>query len=215
MSFLLWQRESDIAIASARLVLRADEVPALRQAHALRDELDTLRREQEQRVAAACEAAVARGHAQGLEQGRAAASDEIAATLAALAADAERQRSQLRGEVAQLALQIARKLMGSFAADERLVALAATAARDALPSGGLTLALHPARVEAVRERLARHAAAGGEPLPDFDLRADETCAPDGCRIETELGSLEAALDAQLERLAQAWGVRVPSTEAPR
>ena len=42
-----------------------------------------------------------------------------------------------------------------------------------------------------------------EALP-FELRADASCALDDCRIETELGSVDASLDAQLQRLAQAW-----------
>jgi flagellar biosynthesis/type III secretory pathway protein FliH len=206
MSFLLWQRESDIAIASARLVLRADEVPALRQALALRDELEALHRDAQQRLAAAADAARTQGHAEGLAEGRAAARDEVAATLAALAADAEQERAQLRGEVAQLALQVARKLIGALAGDERLVALAATAAREALPEGRLALAVHPARADAVRARLASSRDDAYAALADVDVRADETCAPDDCRLDTELGSIDASPEAQLDRLAQAWGV---------
>jgi flagellar biosynthesis/type III secretory pathway protein FliH len=88
-----------------------------------------------------------------------------------------------------------------------LVALASVAAREMLPAPVLTLRVHPDRVDAVRDRLAALAADGAaEPSPAFDLRADDTCAPDDCRIDTELGTADASLDVQLERLARAWGV---------
>ncbi|HSB22130.1 MAG TPA: hypothetical protein VLE94_03375, partial [Burkholderiaceae bacterium] len=93
MSFLLWQREAGVTIASARLVLRADEVPALRDAQQLRDELESLRREQQVRMQAARNAAHDEGFAAGLQEGRAQARDEIAATLAALATNAARHEA--------------------------------------------------------------------------------------------------------------------------
>lgn len=209
MSFVLWQRGRDTGIASTRLVLRAAEVPLLSEAHSLRDRLEALHTEQAQRVEAACEDARERGHTLGLEQGVLAARDEVAASLMALARTAEQERTRVRGQVAALALQVARKLMGQMADDERLLALADTAARDMLPGSTLTLVIHPSHVDTLRGRLAamaRHASEGGEPSPVFDLRGDPACALDSCRIETEFGSVDASLDAQLTRLAQAWGV---------
>jgi type III secretion system HrpE/YscL family protein len=209
MSFVLWQRGRDTGIASTRLVLRAAEVPLLTDAQALRDRLEALCAEQSQRVDAACEEARERGHALGLEQGMAAGRDEIAAGLAGLVRTADQERIKLRSQVAALALQVARKLMGELADDERLLALADTAARDLVPGSTLTLVVHPSHVDAMRTRLsamARHAGERGAPAPAFELRADPTCAPDACRIETEFGSVDASLNAQLARLAQAWGV---------
>ena len=205
MSFVLWQRGGDTGIASARLVMRAAEVPLLADAATLRDRLQALHDSEAQRIAAACEEARARGHALGLEQGVHAARDEIAATLTQLTADAQQDRERLRTQVGALALHVARKLIGELAADERLLALAETAARDALPGASLTLLVHPDQADAVRARLARRASA--DAAPALELRTDPTCPLDACRIDTELGSVDASLDAQLERLAAAWGVR--------
>ena len=209
MSFVLWQRGRDTGIASNRLVLRAAEVPLLAEAHAVRDRLEALHTEQAQRVEAACQQARERGHALGLDEGRQAARDEIAATLVALARAADQDRLRLRGQVAALALQVARKLIGELADDERLLALADTASHDMLPGVALTLVTHPSHADALRARLAamaRHAGESGAPAPAFELRADPACAPDTCRIETEFGSVDASLNAQLARLADAWGV---------
>jgi len=210
MSFLLWQRESGTTIASSRLVLRAEEVPPLREALALRDDLDTLRREQQAHVDAARDAARAEGLALGREQGRAAARDELAANLVDISQAAAQREARLRADVAALALQVARKLVGTIAADAQLAALACTAAREMLPAPRLTLLVHPERCDAVRARLAQLTAlaeAAAEGVPAFEVRGDETCAIDDCHIETELGSADASLECQLGRLAQAWGVR--------
>ena len=207
MSFLLWQRESGVAIASARLVLRAGEVPALRDAQQLRDELDTLRREQEMRVQAARDAAHAEGLAAGLSEGRARARDEIAATLAALATTAAQHEAHRRADVAALALQVARKLLGELDGAERLAAMANEAAREMLPAPRLTVRVHPDRSDAVRAQLQRMAARGdAETAVSFEVVGDDGCAVDDCRIDSELGSADASLDQQLARLAQAWGV---------
>jgi len=209
MSFLLWQREAGVAIASARLVLRADEVPALRDAQQLRDDLDSLRREQHARVQAACSAAHAEGLAAGLQEGRAQARDEIAATLAALATTAAQHEARRRADVATLALQVARKLLGEIDDAQRLAALAREASREMLPAPRLTLRVHPQRAEAVRAQLQRMAARDNESVPAYEVLADDGCALDDCRIDSELGSADASLDRQLARLAQAWGVTLP------
>ena len=53
----------------------------------------------------------------------------------------------------------------------------------------------------MRQRLARDGA------PAFDVRADADAGLDDCVIETDLGRVEVSLDAQLARLAAAWGVQ--------
>jgi len=206
MSFLLWQREAGVAIASARLVLRADEVPALREAQQLRDDLDALRRDQQAHVQAACEAARAEGVAAGLREGRAQARDEIAATLATLTATAAQHEAARRADVAALALQVARKLLGEIDDAQRLAALAREAAREMLPAPRLTVRVHPQRAEAVRAQLQSLTAREGGSMPACEVLADEGCAADDCRLDTDLGSADASLDQQLACLAQAWGV---------
>lgn len=206
MSFVLWHRGGTSGIAASRRVLRAAEVPLFAEANELRDAIEKMRDSQAQTIAAAAAQARAQGHAQGLEEGRAAARDEVAAALTALAHEAERQRAQLRSEIAVLALQVARKLLGEFADADRLVALAATAAQDLLPAQALTLIVHPDLAATVRARLDALAATG-HAAPPFELRVDPDCAPTDCRIETEYGRIDAALDAQLQRLAAAWGLR--------
>ena len=206
MSFLMWQRQGDMRIASTRRVLRAAEVPLLVEAQQLRDRVLELERTHDARVQAACDGARAEGLAQGLAEGRAAARDDVAGQVSALAARAAQQHDALREQMAALALQVARKLIGSFATPEQLVSLACTAARDVMPDQSLSLVVHPDVCDDVRTRLHALAHDDTPDLPCFDVRADPACEPGTCRIETALGTVDASLDAQLARLARAWSV---------
>jgi type III secretion system HrpE/YscL family protein len=206
MSFLLWQRGGDMAVASPRRVLRAHEVPLLQDALALRERMQVLHDEQAQRVATAEQRGHAAGHEQGWAEGRLAAQTELATRLQALADDAQRQHEQLRQQVVPLALQVVHKLLGGFAPDAVLVALARTALDDLLPSPGLTLWVHPDQLDAVRGRLMD---SPGEAAWPGDVRADPHCAADTCRLETEHGSVDASLSTQLEQLQRL------ATQAPQ
>jgi type III secretion protein L len=203
VSYLLWQRSGDARIASSRLVLRAAEVPLLVDAQALRDALERLRAEQAETVAAAAARAFEEGLAQGREAGRAQAREELAATLTALAQSAAQERDRLRGEVGALALQVVRKMLGSFAEDAVLAALAAVAANDLVATQAVALVVHPELCQAVRERLAS-VEAGCAALP-CEVRDDPLVPRGCCRIETGHGSVDASLEAQLARLEAAWG----------
>jgi flagellar biosynthesis/type III secretory pathway protein FliH len=213
MSFLLWHGRGEARIASPRLVLRAAEVPLLQHAQALRDELARLLDAEAERIEAAGHASREQGRAQGREQGLREAGDTLAATLVSLAESAARERESLRGEIGALALQVVRKLLGDFADEVLLVALAETAARETLPAQQMSLVVHPDLRDAVRERLSRSAAQGGaEAGLRCEVRGDPSCARDACRIETEHGRVDATLEAQLARLAEAWGV-VPGAQS--
>ncbi len=207
MSFLVWQRSAEARIASSRLVLRAHEVPLLQDAQSLRDRLERLCGEQEQRNAEAARQAREQGHALGFEQGQHEAAETLAAQWLEQSRAAADERERLRGEVGALALQVVRKLLGAFADDAVLVALADTAADDILPAQPLALAVHPDRCEAVRARLA----SAGTRLR-CEVRGDTACAVDTCRIETEHGSVDVSLEVQLARLEAAWRA-VDATEA--
>jgi type III secretion protein L len=167
----------------------------------LRDTLERRRDEQVQAITDAIAAGRAEGHAEGLSEGRRAAAEGLAETLERLAAESQAERERLRANTAALALQVVRKLLGSFADDSVLLALAATAATDLLPGAPPALVVHPRQADALRARLQ---AAAGEGGPMFTVRDDPSCTVDACRLETEHGSVDVSLDVQLARLAQAW-----------
>jgi type III secretion protein L len=202
MSYVLWHRDGQARIASARVVLRAAEVPRLTDAIALREALERLHAQTDARATAAADAARAAAHDAGLAEGRRLAGEALAERLAELSRAAEQERERVRNDLGALALQVVRKLLGHFADDDVLLALADRAAADVLPERPLALVVHPDRFDGVRERLERSAAES--PLHRCGVRADPLCEVDACRLETAHGGIDASLDAQLARLEAAW-----------
>ncbi len=219
MTFLVWQRGEKVSVASPRRVLRAAEVPVLSEAVSLCERLGHLHRGEHERIDEAERDAARQGFERGLAEGRCAARDELAAALLATSASVEGERSRWRREVAELALQVVRKMLGAMPEDELLAALADTAARDAIPDQPAVLLVHPDLCDDVRRHLeAREGgdASSASVAPRLEVRGDPACARATCRLETVHGSVDASLDEQLARLAQAWATSSsPDTDAAR
>ncbi len=206
MSYLLWQRDRNLGLGAARVVLRAADVPLLADAQALRDRLERLNEEAAARIATAEQDARVQGYVQGREQALRETQDEMAGAVLALQQKTAQAHERFRGEIAALALQVVRKVMGQLPVEGVLSALAATAARDMVPAPSMTLVVHPDQCDAVRAQLA--SLADADPAqPRFDVLPDPDCREGACRIETEFGTVDASLDAQLKRIADAWGVK--------
>src|SRR5262245_36736074 len=152
MSFVLWFRDRNVGFGSGRVVMRAAEVPMCKSAEALRDRLEQLNEGEADRIAAAAEEARVKGYVAGREEGVLQARDEMADAILELTQSAARERERVRGEVAALALEVVRKMIGGLPADAVLVGLAETAASDMLPTQTMTLVVHPQQCDAVRAR---------------------------------------------------------------
>lgn len=214
MSFLLWQR-GQLGIGSGRQVFRAAEVPLLRSACELVDRLEAMRQDEATRIDAALEAGRRQGWAEGEAMARQAAEAHRAEEMVRLQQQSEAVREEARREVATLALQVVRKLLGGLPDGERQAALALQAARELLPARTWRLAVHPQSSSALREGLSRLAADERGALVEAEVCEDDTLAPGDCRLDTEFGSARAGVEAQLERLAGAWGVDWPPATGAR
>jgi hypothetical protein len=175
MSFVLWFRDRNVGFGSGRVVMRAAEVPMCKSAEALRDRLEQLNEGEADRIAAAAEEARVKGFVAGREEGVLQARDEMAEAILELTQSAARQRERVRGEVAALALEVVRKMIGGLPADAVLVGLAETAASDMLPTQTMTLVVQSftrssaTRCALVSQRLRR-------PPPAKDLKCVSKCA---------------------------------------
>jgi type III secretion protein L len=209
MSFMLWQSSGPLRVASPRLVLRAEEVPVLQDAESLRQRMLTMHGEANRRLDAALAEAREQGLAEGREAGMQAVREELAKGLETLARQSAAERERLRGEIAALSLQVVRKLLGEFGEADKLVALAVSAAREALPAAPQRLVVAPAMLESVRERLAAARQRDADaPFAHCEVVADGTLSPGQCRLDTQWGSVDASLESQLDRLAAVWGVHL-------
>jgi flagellar assembly protein FliH len=151
--------------------------------------------------AALVQAARAEGVAEGLAAGRA----EIGPAVEALAAAAtglekERDASATRTEqaAAELALQIAEKVLGAAleVRPELVLEVVRGALRRLAEPQESVLLVNPEDVELVRAAVEELAAEHGAALT---VRAERRVARGGCIVRTQAGEIDARFAAQLER----------------
>jgi flagellar assembly protein FliH len=123
---------------------------------------------------------------------------DISQTLAAFARQREEYYQRIEGEVVQLALAIARKILHREAqVDPLVLAGVVRVALEKLESHTRTVVhVHPRDIAQWREDFTHTLDA--KDLPE--LVDDPALEPGRCRIETELGSTELGLDMQLKEI---------------
>ena len=209
MSFYLWYEASNASVSSNQRVFRASELNAVRSLDDVCAQLQAQANEQAMQLDAVHQQARTAGYEQGLAEGRACAREEAAAGLLGLQEQLELARESLQSQVGQLALAVAQKLLGDFCDADRLAGLADTAAREMVshgqPATPVKVVVHPKHLEAVRARLSTEDRSATSVR--MIVQADPHCAEDSCRLESDLGAIDASLPVQLEQLAQAWGVK--------
>jgi flagellar assembly protein FliH len=156
-------------------------------------EVAALRREAEEEAAATRAAAVAEGFAAGRGEGLA----DAAATLVRAATVRERWLAEARGEALDLALEVARRLLGrELAADPAAVrGAAAEALAAARGRRRLVLRLHPAGAAALAGEGTGLAALAG--VPSVAIESDPSLQPGDVVVETEAGGVDGRVAARL------------------
>jgi type III secretion protein L len=210
MSFIAVHQRAGLTLATDRLVLPPDDVPAFDSAQQLAEALAALLDGERHRIDAARRAAHAAGHAEGLAEGlgraQQAGAEQLAETLGALACQAQSDRVALRDAAIELSLLIVRRIAANLSRPELLAALAQQAidhlALEQSQQAGAAsplacvVRLHPGLLAAVKSRLAPC----GSASVSIEWRADDTLAPLDCVVDTPHGRLLAGLEAQLERV---------------
>jgi len=178
------------------------------QVRQMRDGLAMLQEGDRRLAAALSEVELSRASARraGFEQGRAEglreASDEAAAILARLAAEAGREREILRDSIGRLALEVVRRVAGELDSNAFMPALVERAVRDVLPDQPLRVRVAPGAAPSVETRLWAINAA-------IEVVPDDQLAELDCVLETASGRVQAGLEAQLVALERAFGEERP------
>ena len=150
-----------------------------------------------------------RAHKEGYEAGRARAAEEaasqrqrdglaIAHLLEGLAKPFDDLNDEVAGELASLALQMAAALAGQqLALEPQLLIPIVREAVDALPSHArqVNVSLHPEDIEWVSQRLQNE-------LDHVTFVADRHLNRGDCVVRSEASTVDAGLNARLERLCQ-------------
>jgi len=159
--------------------------------------------------ARAREQGLAEGRRQGLDEGKAAAEQanrQLALRLVGLSAAAEAEQERLLEaaelQLVELALAIARKIVGEELriTPELVVEVVAHAIDEAKEKGEHTIRLNPEDIALLQPYLPRAAIeAGGS---EWQLQPDESLQRGDCVIETAYGTIDARIETQFEELSR-------------
>jgi flagellar biosynthesis/type III secretory pathway protein FliH len=147
------------------------------------------------------------GRREGLAEARKALEEQLEherTSLAAALAQFTRDRAvyfqKIEGEVVQLALSIARKILYREAQiDPLLLAGIVRVALEKIDGAtGVVLRIHPQNAADWRRYLATHL----EPSDVPEIVEDSSQPPDGCTLETSMGTATMGLEVQLKEIEQ-------------
>ena len=194
--FVLIRADAGATLLRDDPVVRAADVPVLRDADRLLAAAATLRKDARRASEDAAGEARDRGYEDGRREGLAAAAGEIRDELLRLAAADDERADRQRADLARLGLEVVRRIAGEIGSAETVAALADRAAAAVAPDAQLTVRVPPAALAATRERLGARA----------QVEPDETLGGTDCVLGTPLGEVRAGLDTQLTQLARQWGL---------
>jgi flagellar biosynthesis/type III secretory pathway protein FliH len=164
--------------------------------------------EEARRVRADAEAARDAIRAQAVDEGRREGLAAAAAALACAGAERDRLLASAEREVVSLALAVARKLLGrELAVPDAVVDLAAQALAEARERRAVLLRVSTADAPAVRA--AEGPLAAILVRARLELREDPALARGAVVVDTEAGSIDGGVEAQLEALARALAEALP------
>jgi type III secretion system HrpE/YscL family protein len=142
--------------------------------------------------------------ARATEEGRTQGRSELAAELIAFTRERERTLRALEAQTIDIAMQVAKRIIGEELALRP--ELAAQMARPLLArvrrAKQVTLRVHPDD-RAALEPLLRHETKGGELPGGLRLEADASLSRGGCVVISDVGTLDARIETQLDALARA------------
>jgi type III secretion protein L len=137
-------------------------------------------------------------HARGYAEGRAAGVAEAARLVAETRRGIDQYVGSIEGQIAELALDVVRRVLGQFEVGELVARAAEEAAVDFRRARFLKIAAHPEIVDRVRPIFA------GYNAPLVTIEPDPNLAKTACIISSEMAVVDAGIDAQLAAIADAF-----------
>ena len=179
-------------------ILRADEVRAWQDGYAFveRAKADA------QKLNEAAKRAYAAEYAQGYKDGKTQGEIDAARLVVDTSAKVDRYLAGIEAEVAGLALDVVRRVLGEFDVGTLVAKAARQAVSEVRRAKYLKFRVHPQNVGHLRDEL-------NGVLQDSDLGmsveidADDTLAPGACILSTDMAVIDAGIEAQLEAISRA------------
>ena len=179
-------------------ILRADEVRAWQDGYAFVERAKV----EAQKLNEAAKRAYAAEYAQGYKDGKTQGEIDAARLMVDTSAKVDRYLAGIEAEVAGLALDVVRRVLGEFDVGTLVAKAAGQAVSEVRRAKYLKFRVHPQNVGHLRDEL-------DAVLQDSDLgmsveiEADDTLAPGACILSTDMAVIDAGIEAQLEAISRA------------
>lgn len=144
-----------------------------------------------------------RGYEEGLAEGQA----EIAERMMVLIGRSVDYLATAEQDLARLVILCLRRMLGERAEEDVVIAVARVALAHVRGESRVTLVVRPDVTDAVRARVSEVLSGSGD-IGFLEVAADPGMAEGGCRLETELGVVDASIETQLAALERAMTARI-------
>lgn len=148
-----------------------------------------------------------RGYAEGLAEGRA----ETAERMLALVSRSVDYLASAERDVARIVMICLRRVLSELPEEEIVIQAARAAIGNVRGEPRATLRVRPEIAEGVRSRVGE-ILSGTEDVGFLEVSADPQLEAGGCRLETDIGMVDASLEVQLAALEAAMASRVGATQ---
>ena len=186
-------------IDPAAKVIRAADVYALRSAEQIVSDAQA----QAAKIIAAAEAAYESERQRGYSDGREEARLDQAEQMIENISQTIDYFSKVEGKMVDLVMQAVRKIIQDFDDDDRVLIAVKSALSVVRHQKQMTLRVNSQQLDAVKSRVNEILAAYPG-VGYLDIIADNRLAPDACIVESEIGTIEASIEGQLEALRAAF-----------
>lgn len=160
-------------------------------------------REKAEAIVASAQAAFDAERERGYAEGREAALLDQAEKMIETVGRTVDYFGGVENKMVELVMHAVRKVVDGFDDKEKVVIVVRNALAVVRNQKHMTLRLHPDEVEVVRERVNELLAAYPG-VGYLDIMADARLSQGACILESEIGMVEASLDAQIEALRTAF-----------
>jgi type III secretion protein L len=215
-----------VAIVPGKRILRAEEFLAVRGSLNLIAEAEEAARAAIARAKEQAQEIVARAHGEaeqlatkakgayederrkGYDAGMVEGQSEMAVRLVELAKREASCQVVLEETVCNIITRSIRRIIGEIDDEERIRRIVHTALAVVRNRKRVVVRVHPDQAEGARKAIGKTDRAKGEgedPQPPMEVIADGRLEKDSCTIDTELGSVDAGLGAQLAAIGKILG----------
>lgn len=192
-------RRLDIRLAPGTVLVRAQELAALRSAEQIVADAQAQAQAILEGAHAAFEAERQRGFQEGQEEARLEQAEQMIANVSRTVD----YFAKVEGRMVDLVMQAVQRIVSDFSDDERVLITVRNVLAVVRNQKQMTLRLNPQQVEMVKARVNELLAAYPG-VGYLDILADHRLPPDACILESEIGLVEASMEGQLAALRGAF-----------